>query len=513
MKAWCAVARVLSALALRARRLNVPLPEKIRRRLRWVLARLTTNEIAEQGVESWAAPLIAGGEVASDRVGDSNAGGIAEPFTASGGDGDWQVSAPSNVVGTGEQTSNTAKRNVELRCLLVTSSLDVGGMDEVVVFLARRLPRHSVCTAVLHASTLGTRDGIPTGRLGRLLLNSGVETVELDGDAGPRWIEAWRPDVISAHGAPSWVLDTATRLSIPYVHTLHGMHSFFNIDRRVEAERGRRLAGIIAVSELVRRQYLEINPSFPPERSVTIPNGVDDWRRAPGDRGRARERLGIRGEYLFVSLSRHCLQKNTYGLVAAFEDVAKRHPEAHLVIAGRPDDTVYFNQVLRLRASLACRDRIHLRDHIANPAELLTAADGFVLDSFFEGWSLASMEALFTGVPVVLSEVGGAREQVGVGGERGYVVPNPVGDPLQVNWATMRETRYVRQVNREALIAAMSSLITDRQYWLGARQWLISDSAMRFRPDVCLQSHARVLTAAARGESLLAENVCEVGHP
>ena len=48
-----------------------------------------------------------------------------------------------------------------------------------------------------------------------------------------------------------------------------------------------------------------------------------------------------------------------------------------------------------------------------HPPHLLAAADGFVLDSFFEGWSLASMEALFAGVPMVLSEVGGAREQIG----------------------------------------------------------------------------------------------------
>jgi glycosyltransferase involved in cell wall biosynthesis len=222
--------------------------------------------------------------------------------------------------------------------------------------------------------------------------------------------------------------------------------------------------------------------------------------------------MGIQDEYVFVSLARHCLQKNTYGLVAAFADVAARHPEAHLVIAGRPDDAAYFAQVVRLRGLVACRERIHLRDHNPNPAELLALADGFVLDSFFEGWSLASMEALYAGVPVVLSEVGGASEQVGADGERGYLIPNPVGDPLRVNWETIRETRFARQVNRDALVKAMSSLVTNRASWLAGRQRLMSESAVRFDPEICLRSHAQVLAAAAKPNGRLRKGVI-LGEP
>ena len=53
-----------------------------------------------------------------------------------------------------------------LRCLLVTCALDVGGLDELVAFLARRLPAHGVRTAVLHATSSPSADGKPKGRLG-----------------------------------------------------------------------------------------------------------------------------------------------------------------------------------------------------------------------------------------------------------------------------------------------------------------------------------------------------------
>jgi glycosyltransferase involved in cell wall biosynthesis len=484
--------RMLKALALGAQRWNAPLPEPIRRPLRALLASVTKYQTAEPDIQDWSTPLIIGAKV----MADPNVKVCLDHSPPA------QANSALSMVGAGVQQHSGNKRDhiAGMRCLLVTSCLDAGGMDEVVVFLARRLPRNNIRVAVLHASPAGGPNGAPTGKLGRLLLAQGVETVELAGTSAARWLEAWRPDVISVHGAPMWVLQVARRLSIPCVETLHGMHSLFEADAAAVAERGQQLAGIVAVSELVRRQYLNLNRNFPLERIVTIPNGVDDSRRRPGDRHSARLRWGIGEEYIFLCLARHCLQKNTYGLVAAFDEVAARHPEAHLVIAGPTEDPVYFAQVMRFRAGLASRDRIHLRDYSSNPAELLALADGFVLNSFFEGWSLASMEALYAGLPVVLSDVGGAQEQVGTGRERGHVIPNPIGDPLQVNWKTIRDARYRRQTNRNALVDAMSSLVANRASWLAARQQLSNESAQRFDSDLCVRSHARVLAAARNGE-------------
>ena len=160
-----------------------------------------------------------------------------------------------------------------------------------------------------------------------------------------------------------------------------------------ETERARCTARVVAVSELVREQYLTRNPTFPRERAVTVPNGVDNLRRRPVPRSWARDQLGFTDEFLFVSLARYCLQKNTYALLQAFADVAQRCAEVHLLVAGRPDDPVYTRQVGLLAGRLPCASRVHLRGHHPDPAALLAAADAFVLDSFFEGWSLASMEA------------------------------------------------------------------------------------------------------------------------
>lgn len=172
----------------------------------------------------------------------------------------------------------------QLRCLLVTDALDVGGMDEVVAFLARRLPARRIQTAVLHARSDPSATGEPRGRLGRMLRSNGIEVHEADERSAPGWIERWRPDIISAHRAPDWVLTAAQRLSVPYVDTLHGMHYFFGAAWRAETTRSASLAAIVAVSETVRQQYLAGNRLFRRSGSSRFPteSTINDARAAIG---------------------------------------------------------------------------------------------------------------------------------------------------------------------------------------------------------------------------------------
>ncbi len=491
-----------------ARRLHRLLPEPARARIRAVAVWADRRRHAPM-IEDWSRPLI---EAPADAAAaaDREHAGLVRANAAVGG---LAVVEPARPPARAVPTATTmtaspypgddaGRQEIRLRCLVVTGLLDVGGMDEVVAFLARRLPALGMQTAVLHATSRPSATGEPGGRLGHMLRSAGIEVREADEGRAAAWIEHWHPDVIAAHGAPDWVLGIAQRLGIPYVDNLHGMHTHFWADWHAEAARSARLSAIVSVSSLVADQYLAGNPAFAPARIVTIPNGVDDQRRSGGDRAAARSRLGLADEYVFVSLARYCLQKNPYGLLAAFAEVARCHSDAHLVIAGRPDDLRYYRQVVRLRDSLPGRDRIHLRDHVTAPAEMLAAADGFVLDSFFEGWSLASMEALFAGLPVVLSEVGGAREQIGDDPARGHVVRNPLGDPLSVDWDAAGAAQYAPQVNRDELAHAMGDLVLRRDDYLGNRERLAAESASRFSAGACLAQHAAVLRAVVAGAEL-----------
>ena len=272
------------------------------------------------------------------------------------------------------------------------------------------------------------------------------------------------------------------------------MHSLFGIERRSLRARAAALAAVVAVSDDNRRQYLTMGSGIPTEKVVTIPNCVEPARMTRVAREDARRRLAIDDRFLFVSLARQCLQKNTYGLVAAFSEMERRFQTgAQLIIAGRSDDSGYTRQVLDLIKRTDLSERVFLRDHIRDPALLLAAADAFVLNSFFEGWSLASMQALAAGLPVVMSEVGGAREQIGGDIENGILVGNPAGDPLKVNWDVIGRLRFTKQINREEIVNAMYQISSEGQYWSGRRAAIAADTAARFDELTCLKMHAEVL--------------------
>ncbi len=453
---------------------------------------LLARRAADRQVTDWSRPLI--GE-AQGQVGVTDL--LAEERDADlrQGSAGWQPQQPLSDLPPDAP-----------RCLLITVSgqLDVGGLGEVVAFLARRLPAHGLRTAVLRVTPRHAGKGQSAERIAGELRAAGVEVYEADEDAVGAHIEQWAPDVISAHGAPFSVFTAAERARVPFVENLHGQYGVFGTEWRWhrEASAGSTLAAVVVVSDLLRRDYLACNPEFPPDRLVTIPNAVNPGPRLRGNRAATRRRLGITNEYLFVSLARHCVQKNTFGLVAAFGEMAIHHPGAHLVLAGRPDDYRYFNKVLQLRDSLPCSDRIHLRDHTMTPGALLAAADGFVLDSFFEGGPIASMEAMFAGVPVVLSDMGCAREQVADDPDRGYVVTNPLGNPLAATWETVGAAKFRPQVNQAEFASRMDTLVAERERYAAGRERLAAESVRRFSANAWLARHATLLISVAHRKAL-----------
>ncbi len=382
-----------------------------------------------------------------------------------------------------------------LRCLLLTESLDVSGMDEFVAFLARRLPEEGVLAAVLlDAESEGWREG----RLAAALRTEGVEVFSATSADGARTISEWAPDIVYSHSAAQWPLRAARDLGIPAMETLHGMHNVYDRTPSQLAERRSQLDRIVAVSDLVRDQYLERDPGAPTDAVITIPNGINASRATTVDRTSARAALGLTDEFLFIALARHAVQKNTFGLADAFLEFAAVEEHAHLVICGRADDVAYTEQVIGLRARAKARSRLHLRDHTDRIDVLLAAADAMVLDSFFEGWSLASMEALGAGLPVILSDVGGAREQLAGGPMKGILISNPLGDPLRVDWVEMASARFRPQINRQELIGALAAF-TRGDVELATPEEIRADSLARFSDDLCLHRHAAALIEVARG--------------
>jgi glycosyltransferase involved in cell wall biosynthesis len=94
----------------------------------------------------------------------------------------------------------------------------------------------------------------------------------------------------------------------------------------------------------------------------------------------------------------------------------------HAAIAG----TGSCADALRAAAGrIGVADRLHLLGALppAGVADLLAAADAFAMPSRFEGLSLALLEAMRAGLPVVASAVPGNRDALGHEDPAGLLVP------------------------------------------------------------------------------------------
>jgi glycosyltransferase involved in cell wall biosynthesis len=141
------------------------------------------------------------------------------------------------------------------------------------------------------------------------------------------------------------------------------------------------------------------------DRVTVIPTGVPQARFPPTDgrrRAAARDELGLRADGpIVVCLGWLGPEK---GVEVAIDAVAAQ-PELTLVIAGAGP----LRADLEQHAAAVAPDRVRFLGAVADPTLVLTAADAFVLPSRHEGLPAVLVEAGFTGLPVVATDVGAVR--------------------------------------------------------------------------------------------------------
>ena len=136
-----------------------------------------------------------------------------------------------------------------------------------------------------------------------------------------------------------------------------------------------------------------------------VPNGIDTARFRRSPRANSLTELGISPDHLVVLFMARIHQtKGPDMIVDAFTRIADRHPAAILVLAGNDEQ----NLLAGLRARLAEKSLTHR--FIApgmvigeQKLDLLARADLFVLASVGEGQSMATLEALASGTPAIVS--------------------------------------------------------------------------------------------------------------
>lgn len=388
--------------------------------------------------------------------------------------------------------------STDLRLGLVADHLDVGGIGRVVEMLAEGLRGEGVEPVVVCPS-----DGTRSARLRSM----GHEVVVAgDEESATRALRDAALDVVQVHSAPAHLLRPALAVGAPVVPVLHNTEIHYDAPKwRETADLFDRAAAVIAVSEIVRRFHQERVPGPAGDKITVVPNGAMPMPAAtPEVRAEARRRLSdlvhtpLDGEVVFACLARYDSQKNIAGTVASFLRAIDRSPvPIRLVAAGDPSDWLELRRAEAIRRSHPNGGRVHLLGN-SDAAALLAASDAFVLNSFFEGWPLATTEAVAAGLPIVVSETGGAGELVARAAEGSALVDNPTGPAASVTDARARTARRraPHQSNRDTLAAAVASLAET----IAARpdRTPVPDDRSY---DAMVAGHARIVRDARRADA------------
>jgi len=311
-----------------------------------------------------------------------------------------------------------------LRVLFMIDELDIGGTEQQILELVRRIDRnrfepHVCCFRYGRKAKEIASFGVPVHH----------EPKRLKADPGlllrlASLMRRERFDILQTY---LWTANTWGRLA----GRLAGMPIVVASERNVDIweERYKRLIGrwlarstdcVIANSEAVRR-YLLHRGGLAPDKVVTIYNGVNFERfHAPCDPQVRRQELGIPEDSVLAGVvARVEPAKDHATLLQSMSLIRDRAPKLHLVVVGGGSEE---ERLRRMARELAIADRVHFTGFRTDAAEWLQSVDFSVLSSVKEGLSNSVIESMAAGRSVAATDVGGNAEVI-LPEETGLLVP------------------------------------------------------------------------------------------
>jgi len=178
---------------------------------------------------------------------------------------------------------------------------------------------------------------------------------------------------------------------------------------------------VVANAEVVRHQLIE--QGVPAAKVLTIYNGIDLERVAVKlNANQALAKLGLpreRRRFVTIVANVNHPVKDHPTFLRAAQRVRAVVPDAAFIIAGEGS---LLEDYRALATQLGIRDDVFFIGRCERIGELLGISEVCVLSSKAEGFSNSILEYMAAARPVVVTDVGGAREAV-VDGETGYIVP------------------------------------------------------------------------------------------
>ena len=356
-----------------------------------------------------------------------------------------------------------------MHVLHVIKGLGPGGAERLLVSMASvRAPDLDFSVAYL----------LPVKRhLVAELERLGVDVHLLAGNRGmadPRWpvrlarlVQRSGPDVVHLHSPALAAIARPLLRLIPHrpvvVSTEHNEWPSFGAATRIGNAVTLPLSDLhLAVSAEVR----ESMAGWARARTEVLVHGIPvaDVASRRYDREDARRELGLSDDHIVGTIVANFREQKDYPtLLRAASKALREEPSLRFLSVGQgPLESAVEGEHQRL----GLEDRFRFLGYQPDPARILAASDFFTLTSRHEGLSIALLEALAVGLPVVVSAVGGMKS-VMAGLEGAELVP-----PGDVDRFARAYVRLARDPDLRAAMSRSSARHARHFDIAGAQGWL-----------------------------------------
>lgn len=224
-----------------------------------------------------------------------------------------------------------------------------------------------------------------------------------------------RVDLVQAHLlGPALYGSLAARLrGIPAAATFHGTWDFRNpgsllgVKRRVLETC---LDVAVFVSRSLRTKIVGEEGAACSMPTAVIPNGIDTSRFNGSERKQVRSELGVTGEDFLVGTVGNLRPAKSHRTFLRLAARLRQHDDRYRFVVVGDTSVEAFRELRTLQAELGLEDCLDFTGYRSDVGRIMGGLDVFVLTSRSEGFSLTTVEAMASGLPVVATRCGGPEE-------------------------------------------------------------------------------------------------------
>jgi glycosyltransferase involved in cell wall biosynthesis/2-polyprenyl-3-methyl-5-hydroxy-6-metoxy-1,4-benzoquinol methylase/predicted nucleic acid-binding Zn-ribbon protein len=367
--------------------------------------------------------------------------------------------------------------NRKLNILIETATLDKGGLEQVIFDIGTKIDKNLFNVYIVCIEKDGyIADKCREVGIQVFLINKNKKKYE-------NLIQKLKIDFVNAHYSlfgPS----IASKFGIPVVSVLHNNYVWLSESDKLEfKDADKHIKKYIAVSKNVSR-YSRHYFGLSSRKIEIIPNGIniEAHERSPKKIKTRRDFDLDNEDYVFLNVAAYQGAKGHNLMITAMMDLIEKFPKMKIICVGQVMDSKYYNKIINEIKRKNLEKNIIFTGFIAHEELfcLYQMADAFLLPSLFEGWSVATMEAMLYGLPMILTDVGGSREII-EDNDIGIVIPNSYGDIINLNSSNFCKLyEEERPANTEDLKAAMIAFYENREKWEEAGKKGIEKVRMRY---------------------------------